>query len=540
MRHFTSTITLTLIALRRDRLQLPVWVLALSALVAFFTATYDSLLATERELFVAAEFYAGNPATRIFGLSSGASLGEYTMVRAYTLLSALAALMSVLAVVRHTRQNEETRQAEMIGSMVSGRYAGLAAALIVAVLANAVLAVFMGLGLILNGLPVMSSFAAGAAIAAVGLSFAGIAALTSQVASTSRGASGMAAAGIGIAFLLAAVGSVLGTLEGEGVRVAPAWPTWLSPMGWGQLIRPYGDDNWWLLGVFAIVFLALASLAVALTNRRDVGMGLLPESRGPANAAPSLLSPVGLVWRLQRGVFLGWAAAVIAFGLVMGALGEDIEEMMGELEASEIFARIGGTEELVDAYFVAIIGLLGSIISAYTVQVLLRMRIEEADGPLESILGAAVSRPRWMLSYAVIAIAGTGALMLLMGLSTGLAAGFAFNDQAKWLPSLTAAALAQTPGALVLAGVTIVAFAFLPRRAAGLAWGFFALALFTGPMLGEMLELPQALLNLSPFSHTPRLPAGTFDVVPVAVLLALSTALAAAGLAYFRRRDLAL
>ena len=63
------------------------------------------------------------------------------MIRGYSLLAVLAALMSALAVVRHTRQNEETGRAELVGAAVVGRYAGLAAALIVTVGANIVLAV---------------------------------------------------------------------------------------------------------------------------------------------------------------------------------------------------------------------------------------------------------------------------------------------------------------------------------------------------------------------------------------------------------------
>jgi ABC-2 type transport system permease protein len=42
----------------------------------------------------------------------------------------------------------------------------------------------------------------------------------------------------------------------------------------------------------------------------------------------------------------------------------------------------------------------------------------------------------------------------------------------------------------------------------------------------------------SPFTHLPRLPAAEFTATPLAWLAVLAVALAAAGLAAFRRRDL--
>ena len=45
--------------------------------------------------------------------------------------------MSILLVVRHTRADEETGRAELVGAGVVGRHAPLAAALVVAAIADA-------------------------------------------------------------------------------------------------------------------------------------------------------------------------------------------------------------------------------------------------------------------------------------------------------------------------------------------------------------------------------------------------------------------
>ena len=56
-------------------------------------------------------------------------------------------------------------------------------------------------------------------------------------------------------------------------------------------------------------------------------------------------------------------------------------------------------------------------------------------------------------------------------------------------------------------------------------------------MFGRSLGLPQWVLDLSPFTYQ-KAPALEISVVAIIVLLAVSVALVAAGLAVFRRRDL--
>jgi ABC-2 type transport system permease protein len=56
--------------------------------------------------------------------------------------------------------------------------------------------------------------------------------------------------------------------------------------------------------------------------------------------------------------------------------------------------------------------------------------------------------------------------------------------------------------------------------------------------LGEILQFPQWLLNLSPFTHVPDLPLGEFSVLPLLWLTAVAAVLVVVGLAGFRRRDI--
>jgi ABC-2 type transport system permease protein len=86
-----------------------------------------------------------------------------------------------------------------------------------------------------------------------------------------------------------------------------------------------------------------------------------------------------------------------------------------------------------------------------------------------------------------------------------------------------------------MAAVGALLFGLAPRLVVGATWAVLAVVL-TITMFGEPLQLSQWVLDLSPFAHLPRLPAAAFTATPVAWLVAV--ALAAAGLAGFRRRDL--
>lgn len=535
---FTGTLALAWVALSRDRIQLPIWIVAITLFKVFVLAAWNGDL-TDEELLSVTQFYGVHPAMRLFGLASGPTLGAYVMSRGFVLFAVLIALMSILFVVRHTRQDEDTGRAEYINSAVVGRHANLASAFMVAVGANIVLALLISLVFIFNDLPVAGSFAAGAAYAGVGIFFAGVASVTAQLAATSRGATGLALLALGVAFALPGIGNMLGQVDEEGVRIISSWPAWLSPLGWGQQMRPFAEDHWSLLGLYGFFFVAFALVGFYLETRRDIGKGFLPEKPGPAEAAPSLLSPLGLVWRLQRGAFVGWAIAVTLFSILFGAVSGDIDALLEELEEwTDIFERIGGTDVMIDAAFVTFVGIFAAVIAIYAVQVLLRMRLEESDGPAESVMATAVSRQRWIMGYIVNSVLGAAALLLMAGLAMGISAGVALDELGTWVSDLVVAALVQLPAVLVIIGIVVAAFGLLPRRVGLIAWLVLAVAIITGPWLAGILDLPEWAENISPFSHAPAVPAEAVTATPILAMLAVAIVLVGIGILAFRRRDI--
>ena len=530
MNAFVGTASLIRLAMRRDRVMLPIWLVALALVPASSAPATVGLYPTEAGRVQASEtFNHAQALVAIYGkIYDPTSVGALAMVKLGGLGAIFVALLSILLVVRHTRAEEETGRQELVGATVVGRRAPLTAALLVAAGTNLALGVFTALGLVASGLPVDGSFAFGLAWAGVGLAFAAIAAVTAQLTSTARAATGSAVAILGAVYVLRAVGDTAD-------RSGPWWLTWLSPIGWGQQFRPYAGNRWWVLLITVGFAVVVVAGAYALVARRDLGAGLLPDRPGPAVGATSLGSPLALAWRLHRGSLFGWAAGFALAGLAFGNIATSVGGFLASPQARQIFERLGGQKALTDAYLAVVLGIVGIMASAYGVQAAMRMRTEETALRLEPLLATKTSRVSWIVSHTLVALLGTALLMVVAGAAAGLAYG-ARAGGLREAGRVLGAALVQIPAAWVLTGIVVAAFGIVPRL---VAVGWAALAGFV--VLGEvgpLLKLDQWVLDLSPYAHTPRLPGGTLELTPLVLLTLVTLLLAAVGFVGFRRRDI--
>ncbi|WP_433370192.1 ABC transporter permease [Streptosporangium sp. CA-115845] len=529
MTALTGTGVLVRLALRRDRLLLPVWILVIVAIPASTASAIADLYPDVGQRLALGATIMANPALQALTgpVFDAASVGGLTAWRATTFATVLAGLMSVMLVVRHTRAEEESGRAELIGAAPVGRYALPAAAVIVTGLANLLAALLLTAGFAGQGLPPAGSIAFAGAVAGVGWVFTGIAAVTAQLTENARTANALAIAVLGLFFLLRAAGDAAGA---EAV-------SWLSPLGWAQRTRAFADERWWLLAVFAAVAVLLVMAADLLARRRDVGAGLLPSRRGPAAAAASLRSPLALAWRLQRGVLFGWAAAFAVVGAVFGSLAASVGDIVGDNpQIADMLTRLGGAGALVDTFFATQLGLFALVAGGYAVQAVLRPRAEEAGGRAEPVLAGAVFRWRWLGGHLVCALAGSALILAIAGLAAGLAHGLRVGEPATQAMRILGAALAQVPAVWVLAAITALLFGLLPRMTAA-AWAFLVAFALLG-QLGELLQIDERIRRLSPFAHVPHLPGGAASATPLVWLCLVTGVLIAAGLAGFGRRDL--
>jgi ABC-2 type transport system permease protein len=522
---------LTKLAARRDRIMLLAWLYALTALVAGTAYSFRKLYpaSAAREQFAVSA--ARNPALRtLYGPLYGNSIGSLTAWR-YGAFAALGAgLMSVFIVVRHTRADEETGRLELAGSAAVGRQAALAAGLLISVSANVVLAALITAGLTALGLPAAGSIALALGIAGCGLVFTSAAAVTAQLARTARVARGTAMGALGVTYLLRALGDAAGAH-------GPGWLTWLSPVGWAELIRSFGQTRWWVLMLPLVTGTALTLAAGALAARRDYDAGVLLQRPGAAQAPGWLRSPAAFAWRLHRATLISWVLGALVYGAVVGEAAKGIGGLLGSSEIRKIMIKLGGQAALTDAYLAAIMSFSGLIAAGYAVSAVLRLRAEETSGRAEPVLATGAGRISWALSHLVIATGGTALILAATGLGTGLGYASRSAGGGSEVARLVGAGLAQAPAALVVVGIATALFGLAPRACVAGGWTALGLAVMM-LLLGATLRLPHWAADLSPFTHLPKLPGGMVRAGPLAWLTIIAVALAAAGLAGLRRRDI--
>ncbi|MFE0521234.1 ABC transporter permease [Streptomyces sp. NPDC058954] len=506
--------------LRRDRLMIPVWVAVNTLMVLSMPNTLRTLYGTPAERADLIHQVATNASFRaLIGPVFDDSVGALTAWRVGVYAGVLAAITSLLVVVRHTRDEEESGRQELLSSGAVGRRASLTAALLAAAVANAVLALLVVAGLAGQG--AVGALAFGLGLAAVGMVFATAAAIVAQLTESARLARGLTAGVLGTAFVLRAAGDSA-TTDGSSV-----W-TWLSPLGWLENLRAYAGERWWVLLLFAAAIALQAAVAYGLAGRRDIGMSFLPTRPGPS--VGRLGTAGALAWRLQRGSVLGWSLAFFVVGVVYGGLTDGVADIVGDNEnARRIFERMGGQSALTNAFLAAMVGMMGLVAALYIVGSVLRLYGEETSGRAEPVLANPVGRLRWATGHLVIAFGGSVLLMLVTGL--GFVVGYG-----KEAGPILGACLVQLPAVWVIGGLAVLLYGVLPRAATA-AWGVAGAVLLIG-WVGPALDAPRAVLDLSPFGHLPKLPGGGMEWGPVLVLLALAVALVATGLTGLRRRDL--
>ncbi|HEV2255231.1 MAG TPA: ABC transporter permease [Streptosporangiaceae bacterium] len=527
-----GTRALTALAVRRDRIGLAAAVYVITAGVAGTAYTFRKLYPTAAGRAALAATGGGNPALRfLYGRLDGSSTGSLTTWRYGVWAGIFAALLAIFVVIRHTRSDEETGRLELVGSAAVGRPAALAAGLITAAAAVLAVSVLLCAVLPLTGLPAAGSALLALGIGCCGLAFTGIAAVAAQLSASARAARGIALAVLGVAFVLRGVGDSAGAS-------GPSWLSWASPLAWIQLARPFAAARPWVLVLPLTLAAAGTALAFAVAGRRDLGAGLLADRPGRASASAFLRDPFGLAWRLQRGALAGWAVGYVFLFTICGAAAKGIGQLFGTSSALEReFTRIGGQAAITNAYLAALMLLAGLAAAGYAVSVILALRAEETGGAAELVLATATGRVRWALGHIAVAAGGAALLLAVAGVAAGLGYGLRVGSAGTWAARMTGAALGQLPSALVLAAVAIALFGVLPRASVGGAWTALGLVVAIG-LFGQALQLSHWVLDVSPFTHAPRLPGGPVRAAPLLWLCAVALALSAAGLAGLRRRDI--
>jgi ABC-2 type transport system permease protein len=531
--NFDNTMLLTRFILRRERINSTVWILVTALFKAFVVFIFENGIASDEASRMEMASVIENPAmVAMIGPAYG--IENYTMGAMYTnmmlVFTALAVIvMNILFIVRHTRADEEKGRYEVVRSLPTGRMANLNAAMIAAVIINALMAIAVGLALFIAGDESMcfgGSMLWGALLGVIGLLFAAVAALFSQASSSSRGAIGYSMIIMGIFYMMRAVGDI--SMETLSL---------ISPVGLISRAQAYVENYWFPVPVILMISAVIAALAYKLNGKRDIDQGLLPDKKGKAAAGKLLRTPFGLSLKLSKTPLIVGIAVIFLIGASYGSIMGDIE---GFIETNEMYRQL----MLLDEDFPMLLSFLGMINFIASLMALvpmllyvLKAKSEEKEIRSELILATPVSRTKYLGGYVIIAFASSVILQLSTAIGLWLS-GTAVLDNPADMPlgDLLAANLVYLPALWVIIGIAVFLIGFAPK-ASGFIWAVYGAVFFIG-FIGRTPAFPDWFPKLTPYGYIPQLPMEEANFLALGILTAIAAALTTAGFFFYNKRDI--
>ena len=476
-----------------------------------------------------ADSFAGNPGLRLlYGQPHRIdTTAGYTAWRVGGVLAIAAAAYGLLAAVRVGRAEEESGRTEVVLAAPVSRATANTAGLLAVAAGIALLGLAEFAGLVAAGIP-----AGGAAYLALasGLTaavFTGIGALASQLLPTRRGALGLATATLGLLFVLRILAD---TVPGAG------WLRWATPLGWAELLRPLTGPQPLVLLLPAVTTALLLALAAGLARRRDVGAGLFPRDDSADPRLWLLSSPTAQALRSQATVVIAWLAATAAFLMILGVVSHSLSTADVPANAQRQIAKLGSGSIVTPTGYIAFLFLFVALaICLFGCTQISALRRDE-EQHLESVLAQPVSRSSWLAGRLILATFAAAAIALAAGIAAWVGATAAGVHVP--LPSLLEAGVNALPIAILFLGLGGLAYALVPRVAAGIMYGLVAVA-FLWQLVGALIGPPHWVLDLSPFAHLALVPTQPFQPVSAAVMVTVGVLGVISSLVAFSRRDIA-
>ena len=524
-----GSLRLTRFILRRERFRIIIWAVCLIGITLAVPFAFDQMFNKEGTDTAGMAVAAQNPSMiAMIGPSEGFDNYTVGVMNAHMMLVFMAiavAIMNIFFVIRYARRDEELGRQEVMRSLPVGHLSPLTATLLVAVIMNVIVGLGCGLGLAALGIESIDlpgSILYGITLTTIGLVFAGVAAVFAQLCQTARGATGLSMAFMIGSYLLRAVGDMNNEVLSR-----------ISPLG--LIIRTEAAVNnyWWPVFILLAVAIVLFVKAFWLNSIRDMDQGFIPARSGKSRASKILVRPTGLSLRLMRGTIIAWVLGMVLLGASYGSI-------LGDTEAfSDIVAQVtGGVIKGGDMTrtFVSVLMKIMAICATIPCLIMvLKLRTEERRGRLEGLLAAPVSRRRIFNSYVLPALifSVVAPILTAIGLygasAPSMETPIAFGD-------LVWSVVVFMPAIWMTIGLATVLVALLPRRTS-LIWAFLTFSFFV-IYLGNMINMPGWVGQLTPFGHVSETLVDNTNYPPLIITSVLAIALLFAGSKIYQRRDM--
>ena len=317
-----------------------------------------------------------------------------------------------------------------------------------------------------------------------------------------------------------------------------AWMRWASPLGWFEELRPLTGLQPLAFVPVILLIAAATGAAIALAGRRDLGAAVLARrppgpSPGPGcSAVPprwSSGSNGGSPWPGSAGSRCWpWSSA--------WSPGPPRRATSGSRCPSRSSAASAATRPGAAAWMGYEFLWIAALVAFAAAAQISGVRGEEADGHLDNLLARPVSRGTWLagrLGFGVV-------LVLAAGLASGAGGwiGVAARHSAIGFGAMMQAGLNVTVPGLFILGLGTLLYGLAPRLAVPILYTV-VLWSFLVEIIGSSITSSHWLLDTALLSHLGPVPATGVNWTAVTWLTGLGVICALAGLAAFRRRDLA-
>ncbi|WP_017185203.1 ABC transporter permease [Alkalibacillus haloalkaliphilus] len=530
-RMFQKIKPIALMQLRLDRVRLPVWILAFMIVTVGTTLLFEGLYpsADDRDQLAASVV---NPAiTALLGPAYGVDdyhVGAILSHQMLLLTAVVVAIMSILLVTRHTREDEEEGRLELIRSLPVGRMSNLTAVLINKTLTFVLLTFLIAISLIvlrIESIDPQGALLYGTVLGVTGVLFAAITALCAQLSETSRGTIGLSFTVLIVVYLIRAIGDV----SNEAL-------SWASPLGWVIEAQVFVENRWWPVLMTLGLTLLISFVALYLNAKRDLGAGLLPSKSGKDHASKFLRTPLGFTLRMQRTSLIAWGIGLFIFGATYGSVLGETETYVSELEVMQ--QMLGGETAEGLALIEQFIAMLAVIISIFaTIPMVLavyRLAKEEKVNRTEQVLASAISKTKLLSTYLVVALIMSTVVMVSAAVGMGATGVMMLEDDLAF-STVFNSIIVYLPATWLIIGLAALLVGIGKWK--GLTWLYLGYS-FIVVYLGGLLEFPKWMEFLSVYEHVPSLPIDEMNWPSVMTLTSLAIILVVFAMISYSRRDI--
>lgn len=506
--------------IKQNRYLLLSWIILLTGLFGGIAFYFNSLFGTQAEINSIGETMQSPAMVSMFG----AFPPEQFETTAGLLAGMLSVFMGIFMVILNiqlavngSRKQEDGGLLELVRSRAVGRRAPTIAAGLLLIVTNGLLGIayFVLLELAkLKGANLEGNLLLAALLASVGLMFGLLTLLLAQIANDTRQTYLLSFLIFGSSYLVRMMTDV----------TDPDF-SWLSPLGWLTKADVFVANRWLPVLLLLGTGFLCGGLALVLVGRRDLDQGLLPERKGRKQGGRFLRSPLGLIFRLERNMIIGWAVGMLVLGAGYGSVFNSIGDILKINPTYEQMLGVNAVHSANKTIILNYVNLLAIIFSLLGIvcggMILYNLKKHEEKGYLEVLHAKAVSRKKLFFSYYFVAI--IAGLICLGSAVLGMALAGNLNLTEK----LDAGYFWQTFGVNSLVLVTFLGLgAFLvgrlPKMTAVL-WGYLMLGFVCCYFL-PLLDFSEDWRKISPLGWTDKVPVDSLSTHWL-VIMSLSTLL---------------